>query len=116
MPPHLRRLPVRPSVSFDHLVSTGQKRGRNRKADLTSSPEIENQTVNRRLLHRQVSGASALEDSVHVGGGATELGIELGCISEQSALRYRVLVGVHSWQPVPIYEFNDGPPVTSGHR
>ena len=57
--------------SLDHLVRSHQHVRRNRQADLLGGFQIDDELKLRRLLDRKVGGLGALEDLIHVSGGAS---------------------------------------------
>jgi hypothetical protein len=57
---------------FDDLIRPPQQRLRNREPERFGSLEIDDELELRGLLHREVARFGALEDLVHVGGGAVE--------------------------------------------
>src|SRR5580765_5768049 len=58
-------------MSFDDFVRPSQHIRRNRQADLFCRFQIDDELELLWLLNWQVSGLRALQDLVHVGGGAT---------------------------------------------
>ena len=52
------------TCSFDHLVGTGEERGRDRKAEFAGSFEIDHKLKFRGLLDRQIGGFCALQNFV----------------------------------------------------
>ena len=59
--------------SLDQLVRPGEHLRRNRQADLLRRLQIDHQLELRRLLYRQITGLSFLQDLVHVICGAPKL-------------------------------------------
>src|SRR6476659_7346975 len=59
-----------PSTSFDHLVGAGEQRWRHVDAEGFGCLEVDYQLELGRRLHRQVAWLLALENAVHIAGGA----------------------------------------------
>src|SRR5215510_12615715 len=81
---------MRAAWSFDHLVGSGEHRGRQVEAERLRSLEIDDQLVLGGLLNRQVGGLGALEDLVDVGGGAAIEIVGIGAVTHE-ATRYNIL-------------------------
>ncbi len=62
--------PVSPACLLDHLIRQQEQRWGHRHPERLGGLEVEDQLKFRGLLHRQVGRFGALEDLVHVGGGA----------------------------------------------
>ena len=76
---HSMTPPLHHSVlSFDHPVRAKQHRLRDRYAERLGRFHVDHQLELRRLLDWQIRGLRALEDLVHVGGGAPELSARSG--------------------------------------
>src|SRR5262249_44653375 len=58
--------------SLDHLVGAREHRPGDGKAERFRGLEIDHEVELRGLLHRQIGGLGALDDLVHVAGGATK--------------------------------------------
>src|SRR5215208_2413229 len=58
-----------PAVSLDHLVGTGEERGRDREAECTCSLEVQDQLKLCRLSYRQVGGLHPVQDLVNIACG-----------------------------------------------
>src|SRR5207245_2404882 len=92
-PPERNRL-------FDHLVRPEQHRLRNRHADLLCRFQIDHQLELRRLLYRKVCGFGALENFIHIGGGAAEQLYAARPIGHEATRLYKLLFAVHRYQPL----------------
>jgi hypothetical protein len=68
---------------FDHLVGDGEHSGRNGEAERLGGLEVDDELEFRRLQHRQLGWAGALENLAGVYAGLTiELGL-IGPIADQ---------------------------------
>ena len=66
-------------ASFDHLISAGEERWRDRDAESFGGLEIDHELEGRWLFHGQVGGTFAFEEAVHIRGCASPsitIGIE----------------------------------------
>ena len=61
--------------SFDHLIRPCQHIRWNRQADLLGRFWVDDEFKLRRLFHRQVGGLSALQNFIHIDGGAPGLAV-----------------------------------------
>ena len=60
----------RHSCSFDHLISAGEERGRDRETEGFGGFQVDYQFKFGWLLNRKVLGLRTLQDFVHIGSGA----------------------------------------------
>src|SRR2546427_12236157 len=73
---------------LDHLVRQDQERWWHRDPERLGGLEIDDQLELHRLLDGQVSGLAALQNLVHVGGGApVEIGVIRAVAHEAASLR-----------------------------
>ena len=73
---------------LDHLIGADQERRRNGEAQQFCSLAVDDQLKLRRLLDRQVGGFGALEDPVHISGGATDAVDRVVPVAHQTASLY----------------------------
>src|SRR5438094_7546792 len=92
---------------LDHVVCLEEKRLRNGEAEGFRSLEVDDQLELRRLLDGQVAGLGALEDLVHVDGGAPPLVAQTGPIGHQAARLHVLRDGADRREPVPQRELSD---------
>src|SRR5262250_1107709 len=86
---------------LDHVVCLEEKRLRNGEAEGFRSLEVDDQLELRRLLDRQVAGLRALENLVHVDGGAPPLVAHTGSIGHQAARLNVLSDSADRREPVP---------------
>jgi hypothetical protein len=82
----MSRLAIRAGL-FDHLVGGGKQRGRHREAEHLRSPEVDDQFVFCRRLHRKNGGLLALKDAIDVTGRMPVLVEQIGTIGDEAAGR-----------------------------
>src|SRR3972149_10154612 len=86
-----RERPVRCSVmlagttSVNDLIRPRQHRGWKREAESSRGLQVDDQFELGRLLHRQIAGLGALEDSVHIVRGSPPEGRDLRAEGDQTS-------------------------------
>src|SRR5438876_7007945 len=79
------RTSLRLAHSLDHLVGTGEQRGRNFEAERPGRLQVDDELEFRRLQYRQVGGLGALEDLTGVGADLTMHARTIGVVAGQPA-------------------------------
>jgi len=70
---------------FDHLVGSGDERGRHGETKRLRSLEIDDQLQLGREFHRQITRFGSFQDFVHIGGGAMKVLSEIDAIADETA-------------------------------
>src|SRR5262245_26585269 len=87
-------------TSLDHPAGAGEHCCRKFEAERPSGLEIDNQLVLGRRLHRKISRLRALEDTVDIASGESEMRNGIRAVGDQAAAVSEIRVGVHSRQSV----------------
>src|SRR6266851_6332169 len=101
---------------LDHLIRPLQERRRDRQAEGLGGLEIDDEFILGRLLDRKVGGLRALEDPVHVSGGAAKEIRIIRAISHQPASLCKLFRSRNSWKPMTNRELRDPPSVLVEHE
>src|SRR5215208_8101815 len=75
-----------PAVSLDHLVGTGEERGRDSETECTCSLQVQDQLKLCRLSYWQVAGLHPVQDLVNIACGTPKRVKDVRTISHQGAL------------------------------
>src|SRR5262245_49479814 len=82
---------------FDHLVRTGDKRGRHGETKRLSSLEIDDQLQLGREFHRKITRFGSFQDFVHIGGGAMKVLSKIDAIADETARIDMIPKSVDGW-------------------
>ena len=86
------------SALLDHLVCTGGDRDRHFEVERLGGFHVDDEFVLDRRLHWKVRGLRALENAIHVPGGAPVLFEEIGAVGDETASIRKKAGGVDRWQ------------------
>src|SRR6266700_1961636 len=103
----LDRTSLRLAHSFDHLVGAGDERRRQLEAECIGGFQVDCEVELRWQFDGQVRRVRALQDSVHVAGGAPEQVRKIRPVGDESAGHHALLRLKHRRQPVLCKEVDD---------
>jgi hypothetical protein len=84
-----------PAASFDHFISAGEKRGRDRQTERLRGLEIDGDFVSGRRLHWHIGRLFTFEDATDVAGGTAVKLVNVNAVGHQTAGSDKVPVSVH---------------------
>src|SRR5215831_16424013 len=102
--------------SLDQLVGARENGPRNGKAEHLRCLEVDYEVELGRLLHGQIGGLGALENSLHVAGGAAEQLGDAGPVGHEPTHARELEEGIDSGDPVLRRELHDVRAVAHGER
>src|SRR5271156_459290 len=70
---------------FDDLAGSGENRDGDREAERLSRLQVDDEVEGRRLLDRKITRVFALENAIHVNGGATKILRDVRTIRHETA-------------------------------
>src|SRR6266536_546123 len=93
------RLNLGITASFDHLVSAGEERGRNAKAERLGGLHIDDQLALRRKLDWQITGRGALQNLLHENSGMAKAPSQIDPIADQPTGFHVFAISIDGWKP-----------------
>ena len=88
------------AASFDHLVGTGEKRGRDREPHFACGNHIDREFKFCGHLNRQFTDLRPTEETIHIGRSAGEQVSVIRPVSDEATLAGKIALRVDRWKLV----------------